>query len=59
VEVEFGLSFTAAGGVIMAGVAGQATLKVTLSWDTARHPQASTTHEGEPDGTGEPEPGEA
>jgi len=37
VEVEFGLRFSASGGVIMAGVAGEATLKVTLGYDaTAR-----------------------
>lgn len=35
VEVEFGLKFSASGGVIMAGVAGEATLKVTLSYDAA------------------------
>lgn len=33
VEVEFGLKFSASGGVIMAGVAGEASLKVTLSYD--------------------------
>jgi hypothetical protein len=45
VEVEFGLKFSATGGVIMAGVAGEATLKVTLGYDTssrpAREPQAT------------------
>jgi Trypsin-co-occurring domain 1 len=35
VEVEFGLKFSASGGVIMAGVAGEASLKVTLSYDVA------------------------
>ena len=35
VEVEFGLKFSASGGVIMAGVAGEAALKVTLSYDVA------------------------
>ena len=35
VAVESGLSFTAVGGVIMAGAAGQASLKVALGWDTA------------------------
>jgi hypothetical protein len=35
VEVEFGLKFTASGGVIMAGVAGEASLKVTLGYDIA------------------------
>ena len=32
VEVEFGLKFSASGGVIMAGIAGEASLKVTLTW---------------------------
>ena len=37
VEVEFGLKFSVSGGVIMAGVAGEASLKVTLGYDlTAR-----------------------
>src|SRR6185437_11094756 len=35
VEVEFGLKFSASGGVVMAGVAGEASLKVTLGYDTA------------------------
>ena len=38
VEVEFGLKFSASGGVIMAGVAGEASLKVTLSYDVASRP---------------------
>jgi hypothetical protein len=38
VEVEFGLKFSASGGVIMAGVAGEASLKVTLGYDVARRP---------------------
>jgi NTP-dependent ternary system trypsin peptidase co-occuring protein len=40
VEVEFGLKFSASGGVIMAGVAGEATLKVTLSYDGSHRPAA-------------------
>ena len=44
VEVEFGLKFSASGGVIMAGVAGEASLKVTLGYDIAvparRSPEA-------------------
>ena len=40
VEVEFGLKFSAAGGVIMAGVAGEASLKVTLGYDVAARPTA-------------------
>jgi Trypsin-co-occurring domain 1 len=40
VEVEFGLKFSASGGVIMAGVAGEASLKVTLSYDVAARPAA-------------------
>ncbi len=38
VEVEFGLSFSASGGVIMAGVAGEASLKVTLGYDVTARP---------------------
>lgn len=41
VEVEFGLKFSASGGVIMAGVAGEATLKVTLGYDVAARPVAA------------------
>ena len=41
VEVEFGLSFSASGGVIMAGVAGAATLKVTLGYDVGARPAAA------------------
>ena len=40
VEVEFGLKFSASGTVIMAGVAGEASLQVTLGYDvTARRQQ--------------------
>ena len=35
VDVEFGLKFTASGGVIMAGVSGEASLTVTLGYDVA------------------------
>jgi hypothetical protein len=35
-EVEFGLKFSATGGVILAGATGEASLKVTLSYDTTR-----------------------
>ena len=39
VDVEFGLKFSASGSVIMAGVAGEASLKVTLGYDvTAGRP---------------------
>ena len=41
VEVEFGLKLSASGGVIMAGVAGEATLKVTLVYDVSARPIAS------------------
>ena len=34
-EVEFGLKFSASGGVIMAGASGEASLKVTLTYDAA------------------------
>jgi hypothetical protein len=41
VEIEFGLSFSVTGGVIMvAGVTGEATLRVLLSYD-ARQPAPS------------------
>ena len=40
VEVEFGLKFSASGTVIMAGVAGEASLKVTLGYDVAARPVA-------------------
>jgi hypothetical protein len=36
VEVKFGLKFSAQGGVIMAGEADGAALKVTLEYNTAR-----------------------
>ena len=35
VDVVFGLKFSVSGGVIMAGVAGEASLKVTLGYDVA------------------------
>jgi hypothetical protein len=35
VDVEFGLSFSVSGGVIMAAAAGDASLKVTLGYDIA------------------------
>jgi hypothetical protein len=38
VDVEFGLKFSASGTVIMAGVAGEASLKVTLGYDVAARP---------------------
>jgi hypothetical protein len=38
VDVEFGLKFSASGGVIMAGVAGEASLKVTLGYDVSARP---------------------
>jgi Trypsin-co-occurring domain 1 len=40
VEVEFGLKFSVSGTVIMAGVAGEATLRVTLGYDIAARPAA-------------------
>jgi hypothetical protein len=40
VDVEFGLKFSASGTVIMAGVAGEASLKVTLGYDVAARPTA-------------------
>ena len=44
-ELEFGLSFSASGGVIMAGIAGQASLKVTLTYEAgSRRPTAKASH---------------
>jgi hypothetical protein len=40
VDVEFGLKFSASGTVIMAGVAGEASLKVTLGYDITAKPAA-------------------
>ena len=45
VEVEFGLKFSATGTVIMAGVAGEASLKVTLGYEVAAKPAVAA---GEP-----------
>jgi hypothetical protein len=42
VEVEFGLKFSVSGGVIMAGAAGEASLKVTLGYDAAARPPAAS-----------------
>ena len=53
VEVEFGLKFTASGGVIMAGVAGEASLTVTLGYDVASRPAAVPPPVSAP-GTGAP-----
>jgi hypothetical protein len=38
VDVEFGLKFSASGTVIIAGVAGEASLKVTLGYDVTARP---------------------
>ena len=48
VEVEFGLKFTATGTVIMAVVAGEASLKVTLGYDIAARPAAAPEAPGAP-----------
>jgi NTP-dependent ternary system trypsin peptidase co-occuring protein len=40
VEVEFGLKFSASGTVIMAGVSGEASLKVTLGYDVTARPES-------------------
>ena len=45
VEVEFGLKLSASGGVIMAGVAGEATLRVTLGYDVSARPTVSAGEE--------------
>lgn len=43
VEVEFGIKFSASGTVIMAGVAGEGSLKVTLCYDVSARPPAAPT----------------
>jgi hypothetical protein len=40
VDIEFGLKFSASGGVIIAGIAGEASLKVTLGYDVTARPAA-------------------
>lgn len=45
VQVEFGLKFSASGGVIMAGVAGEASLTVTLGYDPRSRNAASPARE--------------
>jgi hypothetical protein len=47
VDVEFGLKFTASGGVIMAGVSGEASLTVTLGYDVASRPAAAAPPEAD------------
>lgn len=49
VELEFGLKFSASGGVIMAGVAGEASLKVTLGYDVGARPVAVGPAEPQPE----------
>lgn len=56
VDVEFGLKFSASGGVIMAGVAGEASLKVTLGYDVAARP-ATPSAAALADGAPEEPPG--
>jgi hypothetical protein len=48
-EVEFGLKFSVSGGVIMAGIAGEATLKVTLGYDVGARPIAVAAAELSPE----------
>ncbi len=38
VDVDLGLKFSASFGVIMAGVAGEASLKITLGYDSTAQP---------------------
>ena len=57
VELEFGLGFTTAGEVLLAKVAGQASLKVSLAWNVGVRSAASGVAEA--DQAGEPGPGEA
>jgi hypothetical protein len=48
VQVEFGLLFSASGAVIMARVADEATLKVTLGYDAASRPSADAAIAADP-----------
>ncbi|WP_210571682.1 CU044_2847 family protein [Streptomyces sp. GESEQ-4] len=58
VEVQFGLSFTAQGGIVVAGVGSQASLQVTLSYDRpGTEPSASPLRPG-PGASPRPEPSE-
>ena len=45
VDVEFGLKFSASGTVIMAGVAGEDSLKVTLGYDVTARPASGAPAE--------------
>ena len=61
-DVEFGLKFSASGGVIIAGIAGEASLKVTLGYDVAARPAAvppagAVTERGPDEPSREPTPG--
>lgn len=51
VEVEFGLKFSASGTVIMAGVAAEASLKITLGYYAGARPMARPSVSAQP---GEP-----
>jgi hypothetical protein len=55
VEVEFGLKFSASGGVIMAGASGEATLKVTLTYDAAARRAAGLPASASPENAPMPE----
>jgi hypothetical protein len=62
VDVEFGLKFSASGTVIMAGVAGEASLKVTLGYDVTARPAgipaaAAVTAQASPGLPSGPSPG--
>ena len=50
--VEFGLKFSAFGEVIMAGVADEASLKVTFSYDAAAEPAADLPGALSPEASG-------
>lgn len=59
-EVEFGLRFSASGEVIIAGVASEATLRVTLGYGrvfrSAATPSAATPPETDPTEASAPQP---
>jgi hypothetical protein len=48
-EVEFGLKFSASGGIIVAGASGEASLKVTLTYDSKREPAGPTPSANDPE----------
>ncbi|MFJ8629591.1 CU044_2847 family protein [Streptomyces sp. NPDC093568] len=58
VEVQFGLSFTAQGGIVVAGVGSQASLQVTLAYDRPATPPPADPLRPEPEASARLEPSE-